>query len=64
MIRIMPDMQVSPLGGILMWLLIIVAAAGAVLALGPGGAFVWIVATVVFFAVVYWILSKIGKAVF
>lgn len=64
MIRIMPDMQVSPLGGIILWAIIIVAVGGALLTLGGGGAAVWIIGTILFFAVIYWVLAKAGSAIF
>ncbi|NUC75054.1 hypothetical protein HTZ84_22575 [Haloterrigena sp. SYSU A558-1] len=64
MVRIMPDMQVSPLGGILLWVLVIAIAAGAVLSSGAGGAIVWALMCVVAIAIIYWTLKQTGSRVF
>lgn len=64
MVRIMPDMQVSPLGGILLWVLVIAAAAGVVLSSGAGGAIVWALMCAVAVAIIYWTLKKTGSRVF
>lgn len=64
MVRIMPDVQVSPLGGILLWALIGIIAVGVVLSSGTGGAIVWALMWVVLLALVYWLLKQMGSRVF
>ena len=64
MVRIMPDVQVSPLGGIMLWALVALIALGLVLSTGTGGAIVWALMWVVALGIVYWLLKKTGRRVF
>jgi energy-coupling factor transporter transmembrane protein EcfT len=39
--RLLPDIQVSPLGGVVMWLFLLLAGIGVLFAAGIGGALIW-----------------------
>jgi hypothetical protein len=39
--RLLPDIQVSPLGGVVMWLFLLLAGIGVLFASGIGGALIW-----------------------
>lgn len=64
MIRILPDMQVSPAGGILMWLFIGLVAIGFLFATGTGGAIIWAAFWALVLFVAYIILKRIGRVIF
>ena len=58
MIRIMPDMQVGPLGYLLSWVVLIMIAVGLLFASGLGGALVWAAFWILVALLLYSILSK------
>ena len=58
MIRIIPDMQVGPIGYFLSWFIVAMAAIGIIFA-GTGGAIVWVLFWMGVAFVVYLLLRNI-----
>lgn len=57
--RVMPDMQVGPLGYLLSWVVLGLVAVGVLFATGLGGAIVWAAFWVLVVLVAYGLLSKL-----
>lgn len=62
--RILPDVQMSPLGGVMLWTFIVLAAIGVMFASGIGGALIWAGTWLIIITILYVVLSNVLNWVF
>ena len=63
-LRILPDVQMSPLGGVMLWTFILLAAIGVMFASGIGGALIWAGTWLIIITILYVVLSNLLSWVF
>lgn len=62
--RILPDVQMSPLGGVMLWAFIALAVIGVMFSSGIGGALIWAGAWLIIITILYVVVSNFLSWVF